>query len=151
MIHIDIKKLGHFKAPGHRITGWHTGMHRSCGAGWEYLHVCINDYSHVTFSAVMPDEIARSAVAFLQTAVAYYQNFGITIERVMTGNRPCYTSKPFRNLCTDLSIRHIRTRPYTPRTNGKAERFIQIAHGSYAAAYQTSTQRRVQLPAWLDR
>ena len=153
MLHIDIKKLGRFKAPGHRITGWHTGMHRSGGAGWEYLHVCIDDRSRVAFSAVMPDETARSAIAFLQAAVAYYQNFGITIERVMTDNGPCYTSKIFRKLCTDLNIRHIRTRPYTPRTNGKAERFIQTAlrEWAYATAYQTSTQRRDQLPVWLHR
>ena len=97
MIHIDIKKLGHCKTPGHRITGWHIGMHRSCGAGWEYLHVCIDDYSRVAFSAMMPEEIARSAVAFLQAAVAYYQNFRITMEHIMTGNGPCCTSKVFRN------------------------------------------------------
>ena len=153
MIHIDIQKLRRFKAPGHRITEWHTGMHRSGGAGWEYLHVCINDHSRVAFSAVMPDQIARSAIAFLQAAVAYYQNFGITIERVMTGNGPYYTSRIFRNLCTELDIRHIRTRPYTPRTNGKAERFIQtvLREWAYAVAYQTSTQRGDQLPAWLHR
>ena len=104
MIHIDIKKLGRFKAPGHRITGWYTGMHRSGSAGWEYLHVCIDERSRVAFRAVMPDETARSAIAFLQAAVAYYQNFGITIERVMTDNGPYYTSKVFRNLCTDLNI-----------------------------------------------
>ena len=127
MIHIDIKKLGRFKAPGHRITGWHASMHRSSDAGWEDRDVCIDDRSRVAFSAVMPDETARSAIAFPQAAVAYYQNFGTTLERIMTDNGPCYTSKVFRNLCTDLGIRHIRTRPYTPRTNGKAERFIQTA------------------------
>ena len=96
MIHIDIKKLGRFKAPGHPITGWHTGMHRSGGAGWEYLHVCIDDCSRVAFSAVMPDQTVRSAIAFLQATVAYYQNLGITIECVMTDNGPCYTSRIFR-------------------------------------------------------
>ena len=153
MIYIDIKKLGRFKTPGHRITEWHTGMHRSGGAGWEYLHVCIDDYSRVAFSAVMPDQTARSAIAFLQAAVAYYQNFGITIERAMTDNGPCYTSRIFRNLCTELDIRHIRSRPYTSRTNGKAERFIQTAlrEWTYGVAYQTSTQRGDQLPAWLHR
>ena len=103
MIHIDIKKLGRFKAPGYRITGWHTGMHRSGGAGWEYLHVCIDDRSRVAFSAVMPDGTARSAIAFLQAAAAYYQKFGITIERIMMDNGSCYTSKVFRDLCTDLT------------------------------------------------
>ena len=153
MFHIDIKKLGLFNTPGHRITGWHTGMHRSGGAGWEYLHVCIDDRSRVAFSAVMPDETARSAIAFLQAAIAYYQNFRITIERVMTDNGSCYISKIFRNLCTELDIRHIRTRPYTPRTNGKAERFIQtvLREWAYAAAYQTSTQRSDQPPVWLHR
>ena len=119
-------------------------MHRNDGAGWEYLHVCIDGYSPAAFSAVVPGETARSAIAFLLTTVAYYQNFGITIECVMTDNRPCYTSKVFRNLCTGLDIRHIHARPYTPRTNGKAERFIQTAlrEWAYAAAYQTFTQRR---------
>ena len=89
----------------------------------------------------MPDETARSAIVFLQAAVVCYQNFRITIERVMTGNGPCYTSKVFRNLCTEFNIRHIRTRPYNPRTQGKAERSIQIAlrERTYVAAYQTST------------
>ena len=153
MIHIDIKKLGRFKAPEHRITGWHASMHRSGGAGWEYLHVCIDDYFHVAFSAVMPGQTARSAIAFLQAAGVYYQNFGITIERVMTDNVPCYTSRIFRNLCTERDIRHIRTRPYTPKTNDKAERFIQTASRelAYAVTYQTSTQRDDQLPAWLHR
>ena len=118
MIHFDIKKSGCFKAPEHRITEWHTGMHRSGGAVWEYLHVCIYDRFRMPFSAVMPDETTRSAIAFFQAAVAYYQNFGITIERIMTNNGPCYTSKVFRNLCTDLGIRHIRTRPCTSKTNG---------------------------------
>ena len=128
-------------------------MHRNGGAGWEYLHVCIDDYSRVAFSAVMPDEAAQSAIAFLQAAVANYQNFGITIERVMTDNGPCYTSKVFRNLCTELNIRHIRTRPGTPKTNSKAERLIQTAlwEWAYAAAYQISTQRCGQLPVWVHR
>ena len=124
-------------------------MHRSGDAWWEYLYVCIDDYSRVAFSAVMLGEAARSAAAFLLAAVAYYQNFGITIERVMMDNGPCYASKIFCNLCTDLNIRHIRIRPYTPRTNGKAKRFIQTAlrEWAYVAVYQSSTQRHDQLPA----
>ncbi len=88
MIHIDIKKLKHFKVPRHRITGWHTGMHRSGGAGWEYLHVCIDNYSCVAFSTVMLDKNARSEIVFLQAAGACYQNFEITMERVMIDNGP---------------------------------------------------------------
>ena len=125
-------------------------MHRSCEAGRGYLHVCIDDYSRVAFSAVMSDETARSAIAFLQAAVAYYRNFGIAIERVMTDNGSCYTFRVFRNLCTDLDICHIHIRPYTPRANGKAERFMQTAlrEWAYAIAYQTSTQRRDQFSVW---
>ena len=148
--HQEVGVLQGLLASGHRMV---TGMHRSGGAGWKYLHVCIDDRSRAAFFAVMPDETARSAIAFSQAAVAYYQNFGITIERVMTDNGPCYSPKVFRNLCTDLDIRHIRNRLYTPRINGKAERFMQTAirEWAYVAAYQTSTQRCDQLPGWLHR
>ncbi|TPW25724.1 DDE-type integrase/transposase/recombinase, partial [Pararhizobium mangrovi] len=134
-IHLDIKKLGRFEHVGHRITGDRTrqssrrgqawGKRR--GAGWEYVHVAIDDASRIAFSQIMPDEKAVSAVAFLKAAVAYYESLGITVERVMTDNGPCYTSKAFRAACRKLGLKHVRTRPYTPRTNGKAERFIQTA------------------------
>ena len=150
LIHIDIKKLGRFERVGHRITGKRTGNAGSRGSGWEFVHVCVDDASRVAFSQILPDERKESAVAFLRASVAYYQTLGVTVERVMTDNGSCYVSKAFAEACRDLGVRHIRTRPYTPKTNGKAERFIQTAlrEWAYARAYQTSNQRATDLPAW---
>jgi transposase InsO family protein len=151
MLHIDIKKLARFDQVGHRITG--DRQTNSRGAGWEFVHVCIDDASRIGFSQIKPDQRAPSAVAFLEAAVAYYASLGVGIERVMTDNGSCYRSKAFRNACHRLNIKHIRTRPYTPRTNGKAERFIQTAlrEWAYARAYDTSRQRAELLPAFLHR
>jgi transposase InsO family protein len=153
LIHIDIKKLGRFKRVGHRITGDRRGQSNSRGVGWEFVHVCIDDASRVAFSQVMPDEKKESAVAFLKATVAYYNSLGVTVAKVMTDNGSCYRSKAFRDACRDLGIRHIRTKPYTPKTNGKAERFIQTAlrEWAYAQAYDTSDQRAAELPVWLHR
>jgi transposase InsO family protein len=153
MIHIDIKKLGRFDRVGHRITGDRTGQSNSRGIGWEFVHVCIDDASRIAFSQILPDERKESAIAFLKAAVAYYASLGITIERVMTDNGACYGSKAFARACRDLGLKHIRTRPYTPRTNGKAERFIQTAlrEWAYAIAYPTSTHRAAELPVWMHR
>ena len=157
MIHIDIKKLGRFEQIGHRITGDRTRQSsrrgNGWGAGWEFVHVCIDDHSRIAFSQIKPDEKADSAVPFLQAAVAYYKSLGIKVERVMTDNGSCYKSFAFRDACTDLGIKHIRTKPYTPKTNGKAERFIQTAlrEWAYAQAYPTSDRRAVELPIWLHR
>ena len=153
MIHIDIKKLGRFDKIGHRITGDRTGQSNSRGVGWEFVHVCIDDHSRVAFSQIKPDEKADSAVPFFKAAVAYYKSLGIKVERVMTDNGPCYKSFAFRDACTDLGIKHIRTKPYTPKTNGKAERFIQTAlrEWAYAQAYPTSDRRAEELPYWLHR
>lgn len=153
LIHIDIKKLGRFNRTGHRITGKRTGIATSRGSGWEYVHVCIDDASRIAFSQILPDEKKESAVAFLKAAVAYYQSLGITVARVMTDNGSCYRSKAFRDACRDLGLKHIRTRPYTPKTNGKAERFIQTAlrEWAYAQAYPTSDRRAEELPIWLHR
>jgi transposase InsO family protein len=153
LIHIDIKKLGRFDKVGHRITGDRTGQSNSRGIGWEFVHVCIDDASRIAFSQVMPDEKKESAIAFLKAAVAYYKNLGITVARVMTDNGSCYKSFAFRDLCRDLALRHIRTKPYTPKTNGKAERFIQTAlrEWAYAQAYPTSNHRTAELPIWLHR
>lgn len=155
MIHLDIKKLGRFERPGHRVTGDRTGQSNprsgaKDGYGWEYLHVCVDDASRIAFTGIYPDEKKQSAVAFLKAAVAYYQRLGITITRVMTDNGSCYRSFAFRDLCKQLGIKHIRTKPYTPRTNGKAERFIKtaITEWAYAMAYQTSQQRAEYLPTW---
>lgn len=150
LIHLDIKKLGRFDRVGHRITGDRTGQSNSRGIGWEFVHVCIDDASRIAFSQILPDEKAVSAIAFLRVAVAYYQSLGVTVSRVMTDNGSCYKSFAFRDACCELGIRHIRTRPYTPRTNGKAERFIQTAlrEWAYARAYNTSDQRARDLPVW---
>jgi transposase InsO family protein len=153
LIHIDIKKLGRFEHIGHRINGDRTGPSKSRGAGWEFVHVVIDDASRVGFSQIYPDEKATSAVAFLQAAIVYYQSLGISVTRVMTDNGACYTSRAFHAACKTLGLRHIRTRPYTPRTNGKAERFIQTAlrEWAYAQAYPSSKRRAEHLPLWLHR
>ena len=153
LIHIDIKKLGKFNRIGHRITGDRTGQSTTRGIGWEFVHVCIDDASRIAFSRVMKDEKKASAVAFLKAAVAYYASLGVTIERVMTDNGSCYRSKAFAKACKKLSLKHIRTRPYTPKTNGKAERFIQtsLREWAYARAYNTSDERAAELPIWLHR
>ena len=153
LIHIDIKKLGRFARVGHRITGDRTGHSNSRAPGWEFVHVCIDDHSRVAFSKIMPDERKASATAFLFAAVAYYKSLGVTVQRVMTDNGSCYLSKDFADACKQLKIRHIRTRPYTPKTNGKAERFIQTAlrEWAYAQAYPTSNHRAAELPMWMHR
>jgi transposase InsO family protein len=151
--HIDIKKLGKFNRIGHRITGDRTGQSNSRGVGWEFVHVAIDDASRIAFSRVMKSERKGCAIAFLKAAVAYYASLGITVERVMTDNGSCYKAFAFRRACKRLGLRHIRTRPYTPRTNGKAERFIQTAlrEWAYAKAYDTSRQRAAELPYWMHR
>jgi len=155
MIHLDIKKFGRFERPGHRVTGDRTGQSNprsgaKGGYGWEYLHVCVDDASRIAFTEIYPDEKKQSAVAFLKAAVTYYRHLGITIARVMTDNGGCYKSFAFRDACKQLGLRHIRTKPYTPRTNGKAERFIKTAinEWAYAMAYQTSDHRADYLPKW---
>jgi len=153
MIHLDIKKLGRFDRVGHRITGDRTGQSNSRGIGWEFVHVAIDDASRLAFSQIMPDEKKESATAFLNAAVAYYNSLGITVARVMTDNGSCYRAFEFRDACRDLGLKHIRTKPYTPKTNGKAERFIQTAlrEWAYAQAYPTSQRRAEELPFWLHR
>jgi len=154
LIHIDIKKLGRIGSVGHRITGRRTGVvNRHLGIGWEFVHVCIDDASRIAFSQVMKDEKKESAVAFLKAAVAYYASLGVRIERVMTDNGSCYQSKAFARACQMLGFKHIRTKPYTPKTNGKAERFIQtsLREWAYGRAYNTSDERTAELPRWLHR
>ena len=157
IIHIDIKKLGRFNRPGHRITGDRTRQSNQrmngTAPGWEYVHIAIDDHSRVAYSDIFPDEKKHSAVAHLKAAVAYYQSLGVTVTRVMTDNGGCYKSHLFRDACEDLGIKHIRTKPYTPQTNGKAERFVQttIREWAYAQEYQTSDERKADLPKWLHR
>lgn len=154
LIHLDTKKLGRIKGFGHRITGRHPGaVNRHRGIGWEAVHVCIDDASRIAFAQMLADERKDSAVAFLRAAVAYYAHLGVRIERVMTDNGSCYRSRDFRDACKALGLRQIFTRPYTPRTNGKAERFIQTAlrEWAYARPYHHSDQRTAELPLWLHR
>jgi transposase InsO family protein len=151
LIHIDIKKLGRFNAVGYRITGDHS--RRTRGVGWDYVHVCVDDASRLAYVEIKPDEREHTAIAFLEAAVAYYARLGVPIQRVMTDNGGCYRSKRFRKACLRLGLRHIFTRPYRPRTNGKAERFIQtvLREWAYAKGYAHSAQRSAELPAWLHR
>jgi transposase InsO family protein len=153
LVHIDIKKLGKFNFAGHRVTGNRGAQSRNRGIGWEFVHVAIDDASRVAFSTIRPTEAKGCAVAFLEAAVAYYASLGVTVERVMTDNGSCYRSAAFRDACRRHRIRHIFTRPYTPRTNGKAERFIQttLREWAYARAYETSEQRAQHLPSWIHR
>jgi len=153
LIHIDIKKLGKFNDIGHRITGDRRGQSSRRGVGWEYVHVCIDDHSRIAFAKIMPNEKKVSAIAFLKAALAYYASLGVKVERVMTDNGSCYKSFAFRAACKRLGLRHIRTKPYTPKTNGKVERFIQtsLREWAYAMAYENSRQRKHQLPTWLHR
>ena len=151
LLHLDVKKLARFNQPGHRVTG----NRRQCtpGAGWDYVHVCIDDHSRVGFVQIHPDETSHSVTAFLEAAIAYYRQLGVDVTGVMTDNGAGYRSRVFRQRCTRLGLRHLYTRPYTPRTNGKAERFIQTAlrEWAYARAYRTSRQRAAHLTPWLHR
>jgi transposase InsO family protein len=149
LLHLDTKKLARIAKPGHRLTG--DPRDETRGAGWELFHVAIDDHSRIAFSDFQPDERADSTVAFFRAAVAYYTRLGITVRRVLTDNAPCYYSRLFADACRQLGIRHLRTRPYTPRTNGKAERFIQTAlrEWAYARVYQNSNERRQQLQPWI--
>jgi transposase InsO family protein len=128
-------------------------VHRSRGIGWEFVHVCVDDYTRLAYVEVLPDEKGVTAVAFLRRAAAWLEAQGIKVERVMTDNGSGYVSRDFAVAVAQMRARHIRTRPYTPRTNGKAERFIQtlLREWAYVRPYQNSYQRRQALPAWLRR
>jgi transposase InsO family protein len=150
LIHIDIKKLGRFVRPGHRIT--HDRQKgESRGAGHEFVHVAIDDASRLAFSQIRRDQKKESAIAFLKEAVTYYRSLGMKVTGIMTDNGSCYRAKAFARACAKLGLKHIFTRPYRPQTNGKAERFIQtvLREWAYARAYDTSDQRAKKLPIWL--
>jgi transposase InsO family protein len=151
LIHIDTKKLGRIAGIGHRITGYHVGVKRSRGIGWEVLHVCIDDASRLAYTEILPDEKKASAIAFLDRARVWFAGHGVTVERVMTDNGSAYRSDDFRTACAKAGLRHIRTRPYTPRTNGKAERFIQtsLREWAYARAYRSSAERTHAMQPWI--
>ena len=153
IIHIDIKKLARFRKIGHRITGDRTSHTNKRGVGWEFVHVAIDDHSRVATAQIFPNEKASSAVAFLDYVIDHYRSLGIAVSRVMTDNGSCYRAKDFARACAGLGIKHLRTKPYTPQTNGKAERFIQTAlrEWAYATAFEHSDERRQELPIWLHR
>lgn len=151
LVHIDVKKLGRFDRPGHRVTGTRTG-NRNRGAGWEAVHVAVDDTTRLAYIEILPDERGVTAVGFLQRAVAWFATHGVTVQRVMTDNGAPYKSRLWAAWCADHDLRHLRTRPYRPRTNGKAERFIQtmLREWAYNAAYQSSAHRADVLPTWLE-
>ena len=151
LLHLDIKKLGRIIRPLHRVTG--NRRHSVDGAGWEYVHVAIDDHSRIAFSAIYPDEKQTSTVAFLHAALAYYARLGIRFKALLTDNGPAYRSRAFAQTCRALVIKHRFTLLYTPRTNGKAERFIQTAlrEWAYARSYQNSNERNQELRPWLHQ
>ena len=162
LIHIDVKKLGRILVPGHALTGnrrQHAQRTRigqpdrryRGTAGWEFVHVAVDDYSRLAYAEVLADEKAASAVAFLRRAVAFFAAHGITVQRVMTDNGSAYRAHQHGIACHKLGLKHLFTRPYRPRTNGKAERFIKTlterwAHGRL---YANSAERTAALDAWL--
>jgi transposase InsO family protein len=160
LVHVDVKKLGRIRGgAGHRITGRRhykqtrtdADGHRRETTGWEFVHVCVDDATRLAYVEVLADEKATTAIAFLKRALAFYRRHGIRVERVMTDNGSAYRSTIHAFACRALGIRHLRTRPYRPRTNGKAERFIRTLLGgwAYGAIYATSRERTAALDGWL--
>jgi transposase InsO family protein len=151
LIHIDIKKLGRFDRPGHRVTGRHPGYQATYRAGWDVVHVAVDDTSRLAYVEILDDEKAVTCVGFLRRAIAWFAAQGVVVRRVMTDNGTGYRSKAHAEAVAELEIKHLRTRPYRPRTNGKAERFIQTlqVEWAYAASYQNHHQRAAALGPWL--
>jgi len=161
LVHLDVKKLGRIEGgAGKRVDGAFrhytatatdaAGIRRKT-VGWEYVHVAIDDYSRLAYAEVLADEKATTAVAFLRRALAYYRRRGIQVERILTDNGSCYRATIHALACRTLGIRHSRTRPYRPQTNGKAERFIRtlLAGWAYGAIYRSSHERTAALDGWL--
>jgi transposase InsO family protein len=152
MIHLDIKSLGRFERIGHRISGDRTGQSRSRGIGWDHLHVAIDDASRLAYTEVLPSLGREDATAFLNRALDWFARLGVQVERVMTDNGSAYRSSLFATALQQAGVRHVRTRPYTPRTNGKAERFIQtsLREWAYARPYLSSQHRNQAIGPWTD-
>ena len=164
LIHVDVKKLGRIVGgAGHRVLGREgrsrnptrrdgSGVRRA-QVGWERVHVCVDDATRLAYVEVLPDERARTAIGFLHRALAFYRSHGIEVERLMTDNGPAYASAAHALACRAMGIRHIRTRPYRPQTNGKAERFIRtmLREWAYAGVYGSSSERAAALSGWLER
>jgi len=156
LIHTDVKKLGRILRPGHRVTGDRrsrkkAGAKRLGVAGWEFCHVAVDDATRLAYVEVLEDEKGPTAAGFLKRATAWFASMGIKVEAVMSDNGSCYRSGAHAEACAELGMRHLRTRPYRPRTNGKAERFIQTLQNkwAYGAIYGTSAERTAALPGWL--
>jgi len=152
LLHLDIKKLGRIRRWGHRSTGTRRWQHRTRGIGWEFLHVALDDHSRLTYAELLPDQRGETAAAFLTRAAAWFRQQGVRrLERVMTDNGPAYLSQTFQHALGVLGARHLRTRPYTPRTNGKVERVIQtlLREWAYVRPYRTSLHRSVALKPYL--
>ncbi|MDQ3729500.1 MAG: IS481 family transposase [Actinomycetota bacterium] len=155
LIHVDVKKLGRILRPGHRVTGDRSSRKMTTGglgvAGWEFCHVAVDDATRLAYVEVLGDEKGATAAGFLRRAVAWFASMGVTVERVMSDNGACYRSHLHAAACRELGMRPVFTRPYRPRTNGKAERFIQTLQNkwAYGAVYQTSAERTAALPGWL--
>ncbi|HWC07419.1 MAG TPA: IS481 family transposase [Solirubrobacterales bacterium] len=161
LIHVDVKKLGRIssRGAGHRVTGNRKsqfertrGGERKKATGWEFVHVCVDDATRLAYAEVLADERGATAAAFLRRAVAWFAGMGVTVERVLSDNGACYRSEVHAQACRELSMRHLFTRPYRPRPNGKAERFIQTLTNrwAYGAIYGSSAERTAALPGWLD-
>jgi transposase InsO family protein len=150
LVHIDVKKLVRIERAGHRVTGNRRGSRK--GIGWEYVHVAVDDATRLAYVEVLPDEKAVTAIGFLRRLVAHFAAHGIRVRRLMTDNGPAYISIAHKLACRTLGIKHTRIRPYRPRTNGKAERFIRTMLGgwAYGAIYGNSAERAAALPGWLD-
>jgi transposase InsO family protein len=150
LLHLDTKKLGRVRGLGHRITG--QRRFQTQGSGWEFLHVAIDDHSRVSYLELLQDERGATVAGFLRRAVAWFRAHHVRVRRVLTDNGSGYISRSFRATCRGLHLRHQRTRPYTPRTNGKAERFIQTAlrEWAYSRPYYTSADRTRLLPGWVE-
>jgi len=162
LVHVDVKKLGRIEGgAGKRAFGDRRRRvratyidrdgHSRSRIGWEYVHVAVDDYSRLAYAEVLTDEKAGTIVGFLTRAVAFYRQHGITVERLLTDNGSGYRSTVHAVACRTLGIRHLRTRPYRPQTNGKAERFIRtmLAGWAYGAIYRTSQERTRALDGWL--
>jgi transposase InsO family protein len=150
LVHLDIKQLGRFERPGHRVTG--RRQRRSRRAGWDYVHVAVDDYSRLAYVEVLSDQRSESAIGFLERMLAWFSDRGVHVREVMTDNGSCYIAHDFAAACRTQGLRHLRTRPHRPRTNGKAERLIQtlLREWAYAAAYRNSRHRALALRPWLD-
>jgi transposase InsO family protein len=151
LLHIDVKKLARFDRPGHRLLGRGRGRFETA-AGYEFLHVCIDDYSRLAYAELLPDERAQSAIDFLRRALAFFAARGVSAKRLLTDNGSAFVARSYARACRTLGLRHTRTRPRRPRTNGKAERFIQtlLNEWAYARLYGNSDERARVLPLWLS-